>query len=344
MRKWIAAILALVILGLTGTFSRAEEIVEVRWANWEAWVQENGIPAEFHTIGDTGVSIWMPDLLRPVELTEEEKQSIAAFFETEDGSGYVLVTLMGDGTKTSVPDLIEEMRNQGLLPVQVDVNGMNGVACLIPDSDAYSLMVMYDTGRFLSFIFNPVSDDMMNPLITVAAASIRKEGLVPPPAAEQAETKEDIPALSWEKMKENAGKVDPNGKLFRIGDLPLCMWTPSIFTFWDVPEGKDDWLTWMTTADNSASIIVTSVSNAGFSLEDWRKALISNGYTDVELVTVNGMPAVAYYDAEEDTLNVMIRPAESTESPIFTFWPVSDEGFAELAGLMISSIQPFTVE
>ena len=152
MKRMLAALLAVMLLVIPATVSVTEETVELRWKNWESKVLESGLESAFYTLSDTGVLIWVPEPFRPIALTEElTSLGIIALFAPEDASGFIRVSLMEGGESITFDKLIQDLRSQALLPVRADVNGMEAVACMMPDSEAYNLVVMFEPGRFLQF-------------------------------------------------------------------------------------------------------------------------------------------------------------------------------------------------
>ena len=355
MKRMLAALLAAILLAIPAAVSSAEETVELRWKNWESKVQESGLESAVYSLSDTGVLIWMPKPFRPVALSEEfTSQGIIALFAPEDVSGFIRVSLVEGGEGMGFDKLKEDLRSQGLLPVRADVNGMEALACMMPESEAYNLIVMFEPGRFLQFLFYPVTDSKLSAMTAVVASSIRKEN---PAGADQpsgslssevesshsaeADQASDLPVLSWEDIREKAARVDPDGKLTQIRDLPLCMWIPDIFISRKIPEGKNRTIAWLTTEDEAMSITASTLLSAGFTLHDWQKALISNGCEDAFLLKVNGISALSCTDAENDSLNLLLELPDSPDLLQLSVHPASGEEVKTLAAIFFSSVQSF---
>ena len=364
MKRMLAALLAVMLLVIPATVSVTEETVELRWKNWESKVLESGLESAFYTLSDTGVLIWVPEPFRPIALTEElTSLGIIALFAPEDASGFIRVSLMEGGESITFDKLIQDLRSQALLPVRADVNGMEAVACMMPDSEAYNLVVMFEPGRFLQFLFYPVTDNKLSAITAVVASSVQKEtpigGEEAPASAgdghasgslsAEAESSDssgtdqasDLPVLSWEEVKEKAARVDPDGKLIGIGDLPLCMWVPDIFISWKIPEEKSRTIAWLTTEDEAISITVSTVLSAGFTLNDWQKALISNGCEDASLLLVNGILALSCTDTGNNSLNLLLERPDSQDLLQLSVYPASVEEVKGLAAIIFSSVQSF---
>lgn len=343
MKKLVAAVLALALLTLAGTAALAldEEVTEVRWETYESLIAESGIPAAFRTLGDTGVRAWIPEAFKSIEIPEEAaSQGYVSIYSLADASGFIEVTLLEGGEGVTVPSVFAGMQEENLLPELADVNGMDAVSCMVPDSDTFSLMVMFDPGRFLQFRFYPMSDSSMSALASIVAASVQKEGLIPSPATQAAVP--EMVSFTWDEAKESARTADPDGRLVQVGDMQMCMWVPSIFQSYALPEGHPDAVLWLATADGSASAAVSRVDSKGVSLMAWQKGLIRYGYTDAATISVNSLPALSYTDAARDTLNVICRIPGGDGMLQFAFHPISNQGFAALTALMVSSIQRFS--
>ena len=342
MKKIIAAVLALALLALSApaVFALEETITEVRWETYESLIAESGIEASFYPLGDTGVRVWVPHLFKNVSITEEfAAKSVISAFSLDDASGFIEVMLLEGGDAT-VQSAYADMQEMGLQPALADVNGMEAVTCMMPDTDVFSLMVMFEPGRFLQFLFYPMANSGMSSLTAIMAASIQKEGLVPSAVSPVAEA--EAITLTWAGETENAQAMDPDGRMLQIGDLDLCMWMPSVFFPYELPEDRPDAVAWFSVPDGSASVTVLKADSRGISLQAWQQGLIDYGYTDACLASVNGIPALAYSDPARDTLNLLCDVPGIEGLLQFSFTPVSDEGFAAVAGVMISSIQGFT--
>ena len=217
--------------------------------------------------------------------------------------------------------------------------------------------------RFLQFLFYPVTDNKLSAITAVVASSVQKEtpigGEEAPASAgdghasgslsAEAESSDssgtdqasDLPVLSWEEVKEKAARVDPDGKLIGIGDLPLCMWVPDIFISWKIPEEKSRTIAWLTTEDEAISITVSTVLSAGFTLNDWQKALISNGCEDASLLLVNGILALSCTDTGNNSLNLLLERPDSQDLLQLSVYPASVEEVKGLAAIIFSSVQSF---
>ena len=342
MKKIISAALALALLIVSGTaaFALEEEIAEVRWETYDSLIADSGIAAAFHSLGDTGVRIWVPDVFKSIEITDEyAAQGVVSAFSLDDASGFIEVLLLEGGENATIQTTYADMKEENLLPKLADVNGMDAVTCMIPDTDVYSLMVMFEPGRFLQFLFYPMSNSKMGSLVSIVAASIQKEGLVPSPARQTAGS--EILAFTWDEAKERARTADPDGRLTQLGDLQVCMWTPNTFLSYALPEDNKDALAWLATADGTASVAISKYSGEGVSMETLQQGLIQYGYDDASLIYINGIPSLSYSDTARDTMNIICRIPGTDDVLSFAFKPISNEDFASLADLMVSSIQVF---
>ena len=92
------------------------------------------------------------------------------------------------------------------------------------------------------------------------------------------------------------------------------------------------------TEDESAAISVVYADVDGMSLEDYKAALADNGATEVEDVTVNGLPAVTYVLEESDTACIAFTTEAGYVLEVAGS-PKSDEGFAAILSFVMASIQ-----
>ena len=89
------------------------------------------------------------------------------------------------------------------------------------------------------------------------------------------------------------------------------------------------------------SVTVSTVLSAGFTLDDWRKALISNGCEDASLLMVNGISALSCTDAGNDSLNLLLELPDSPDLLQLSVHPASEEEVKTLTALIFSSVQSF---
>jgi hypothetical protein len=194
MKKLTAVIMALCML-FTSVAVFAEDDAEYkakdnmvansaeRQLNWKDFSSdeeyENLIPkGEFTTFKKIGVKIWMPKMLKPTELSNEEKKAgYIGYFQLEDNEDYavgVTLTEMSTRCKNAAELLkllgkVNGISNRKL----VVVNGITGVSYDIKEKDTTVLAFLTEKGRCMEFAFSPVSDEDFMPYILLISSSIQ---------------------------------------------------------------------------------------------------------------------------------------------------------------------------
>ena len=145
--------------------------------------------------------------------------------------------------------------------------------------------------------------------------------------------------LNWSDVEAQATEID--AAFVSFDQVSAKMWVPTILEPLEL-TGEDienDYIAYFATADGSAAVGVTYTDVGGMSLEEYAAAVAENGGTGIKNMTVNGLPCIGY-DLEENDTSAVSFLTESGSVLEFAFSPMSDEGFATVALLMVASIQP----
>ena len=194
MKKLTAVILAFFLL-FTSVAAFAEDDMEdrskdnmvansaERELNWKDFSSDEDykdlIPkGDFATFKKIGVKIWMPKMLKPVELSAEEKKAgYIGYFQLEDYEDYavgVTLTEMSTRCKNAAELLkllgkVKGISNRKL----VSVNGITGVTYDIKEKDTTVLAFLTEKGRCMEFAFSPASDEDFMRYILLISSSIQ---------------------------------------------------------------------------------------------------------------------------------------------------------------------------
>ena len=214
MKKLTAVILAFCML-FTSVAAFAEDDMEdkskdnmvansaERELNWKDFSSdedyEDLIPkGDFTAFKKIGVKIWMPKMLKPVELSAEEKKAgYIGYFQLEDYEDYavgVTLTEMSTRCKNAAELLkllgkVKGISNRKL----VSVNGITGVTYDIKEKDTTVLAFLTEKGRCMEFAFSPASDEDFMRYILLISSSIQN-----------AEVKKKTEKSADSKAEENA--------------------------------------------------------------------------------------------------------------------------------------------
>ena len=194
MKKMTAVLLAFCML-FTSVAAFAEDDIEdkskdnmvvnsaERELNWKDFSSDEEykdlVPkGDFTTFKKIGVKIWMPKMLKPVELNAEEKKAgYIGYFQLEDYEDYavgVTLTEMSTRCKNAAELLkllakVKGISNRKL----VVVNGITGVTYDIKEKDTTVLAFLTEKGRCMEFAFSPASDEDFMRYILLISSSIQ---------------------------------------------------------------------------------------------------------------------------------------------------------------------------
>ena len=146
--------------------------------------------------------------------------------------------------------------------------------------------------------------------------------------------------LNWTDFQVITDSVE--GDFYTFSDYNLQIWVPSYFQEGEITEEEsaEGIIGYMTTPDGAYSMVIQDVDVSGMSVDEYAEALAQvEGVSGIEKMTVNGLSAVGY-DINDRDVSTMAFFTESGRVLEFSFSPISDEGFAQMATCMTASIQP----
>ncbi len=163
-----------------------------------------------------------------------------------------------------------------------------------------------------------------------------------PAYAEETEAAEMV-ELEWtsdiEAALEEAGMT---GSFYTFDDIAVQFYLPDVFSEFEVSDEQADtgMVSLFGTDDEAAAVAISRVDDQGLSLEEFKDALAqTEGISDPEIAMVNGIEMVSYTNDGTDSVGAVFA-TDGNEFVEFTFSPASDEGFNQVAQLIVLSIQP----
>ncbi len=321
MKKLLAILLTLAVMCSFGVSALAAD-TEVTTLTWEAVAKdaaEIDKDGAFQQIGT--YAIWLPSIYMAADLTEERiEQGYLANLVTKDLSSAVMVFADTTDGWSTLDDLAKEYNEAGMEAEVINVNGLPALLYTNTESDTINVAFLEGEDTTLNFSFYPYSDENVEALSYYMIASIQR-------------------SLLWETVKDVAAQVDKDGKLVKIADTGLAMWIPSALEEVELTEEdvKNGSVAYLSTWDDSASVNIFTWGE-DLDLVGLLKYYAGNGVDDAEVVLINGIKAVAVTDEENDCL-IIDYTMDNGSALEFSFWPASDEDFAQVALLMASSIQ-----
>ena len=167
MKKLVVLILALCML-CSVAFAN-----ELTWASVEETASQ--IAGEFKTFDEISVKIWMPDVLKAVELSDDDREGgYIGYFETEDETAAIAVQYVnveGMSLEEYAAILSEDSEVSDL--EAGTVNGLNTLSYTIPGKDTGVLAFATEMGYILEVSCRPLSDEGFASVVGIILCSIQ---------------------------------------------------------------------------------------------------------------------------------------------------------------------------
>ena len=145
--------------------------------------------------------------------------------------------------------------------------------------------------------------------------------------------------LNWENVVESAKQVAGEFKTFN--EIAVKIWMPDVLQAVELSDEdrSNGYIGYFMTEDQSSAVAVMYVDMNGMSLEDYEAKLREdNDVSELEAGTVNGLPCLGYALTEKDT-SVLAFTTQQGYILEVSCAPISDEGFAAVAKMVMASIQ-----
>lgn len=182
MKKGIALVMAaMMVAGSMGTVCFAGEteapVTELNWSDVEGYLDQLGIEGDFVSFDEIAMKMWLPDNLKEVELTDEDKEEgFIGYFESTDDSeeqsavSVVYVDLDG----MDILDYADQLAGMdGVSDIEPGiVNGLPCVSYEMKDQDSGTLAFMTEAGYGLEVTCTPVSSDEAQAMVAFILSSI----------------------------------------------------------------------------------------------------------------------------------------------------------------------------
>lgn len=177
MKKLALALAAMMTVACFSTVSFAEETVTINWSDVEEIVEASGVKGSFVTLDEIAVKMWMPDDLKPMELTDEDKDAgFIAYYTNEEGDAAVSV-VYADVNNMSLDEYFEYLEAaDGVSDIEFGVlNGLECVTYEMKETDSASIAFATEAGYVLEVTLAPMSDEEFAPLASFITCSIMPE-------------------------------------------------------------------------------------------------------------------------------------------------------------------------
>ena len=156
-----------------------------------------------------------------------------------------------------------------------------------------------------------------------------------------AQETETVNEINWTDVEPAVAEAGISGDFAAVSDLGIMMWIPDVFSEIELDEEdvEDGFICILATEDEEEGVMVFYEDFEGAGLEDLLAVLSEEeDVEEPEMGVINGIPALTYTDVENDALNVVFMTDEGY-AVVFSFFPMSDEGFSQVAAIMAASIQ-----
>jgi hypothetical protein len=143
--------------------------------------------------------------------------------------------------------------------------------------------------------------------------------------------------LTWASVEETASQIAGEFKTF--DEISVKIWIPEVLQAVELSDEDRESGYIGYFASDDAAVAVQYVNMEGMSLEEYEAQLKEDSeVSDIEAGTVNGLPALSYAIKDKDT-GVVAFTTEMGYILEVACGPLSNEGFAQMVGIILSSIQ-----
>ena len=143
--------------------------------------------------------------------------------------------------------------------------------------------------------------------------------------------------LTWASVEEAASKIAGEFKTF--DEISVKIWIPEVLQAVELSDEDRESGYIGYFASDDAAVAVQYVNMEGMNLEEYEAQLKEDSeVSDIEAGTVNGLPALSYAIKDKDT-GVVAFTTEMGYILEVACGPLSNEGFAQMVGIILSSIQ-----
>ena len=143
--------------------------------------------------------------------------------------------------------------------------------------------------------------------------------------------------LTWASVEESASQIAGEFKTF--DEISVKIWIPEVLQAVELSDDDRESGYIGYFASDDAAVAVQYVNMEGMSLEEYEAQLKEDSeVSDIEAGTVNGLPALSYAIKDKDT-GVVAFTTEMGYILEVACGPLSNEGFAQMVGIILSSIQ-----
>ena len=151
--------------------------------------------------------------------------------------------------------------------------------------------------------------------------------------------------LSWDFYGPIAEETFGNTAHFvTINEVQATIWIPDYLV--STPLSEEDLaagaLACYMPVDESSMIYISYYDAEGLTLENFQNAL-SNSGIQADIQIINGIPALVYYDGQNDTFVVTYTTQDGYFLQLMCY-PLSDELSSILFTMVLSSVQPIVEE
>lgn len=184
MKRGFALLMALMLmLGFMGMAAPAEEaqaaVTELNWSDVEDAVAQSGIAGDFVSIDEVSMRMWLPEVLQPVELTDEHREGgFIAYYATAEGAEQsavlsVVYVDMGGMEFAEYAEKLAEIEDVS----QIEMMRVNGFPCVsyrMEKQDTVTLAFATEAGYVLEVTCMPTSGEEAATMLKYILSSIMK--------------------------------------------------------------------------------------------------------------------------------------------------------------------------
>lgn len=150
-----------------------------------------------------------------------------------------------------------------------------------------------------------------------------------------------VPQINWSDYEAQVQQAGWEGQFVAFAEIAVQMYVPSVLAAVELTDEDraGGYIAYFQTAENTGRVGVQYIDANGLTSDEYKAMLeVTEGVTEVGGGIINGLEVITYSIPESDTA-VVAMTTEAGYVLEISFAPISDEGFAAVAQIMMASIQ-----
>jgi len=150
----------------------------------------------------------------------------------------------------------------------------------------------------------------------------------------------EVPVVTWDAVGAPAVEsLGLEGEFKTLPELGLAIWVPGTMNYIEPTADQAAEGAYVIFADEDCTLFITALHQDGMTLDAFAEGAVAAGYTDAEIVNVNGLYAVTYKD-DEHSIGFITLVDTNSNMITFNFSPINTDLAQAGFSIIASSLMP----